>query len=109
MGQHDPLVRVRGHVLREVRAAAGLPLAAVAAGVQDKSTISRVESGRQRQMRLSFLRAVVNRLGGGVGPTVPLELWPRVIMEQAIGFVHRWRFAEVQPTADPPRRRGGTA
>jgi len=96
MGQHDPLVRVRGHVLREVRAAAGLPLAAVAAGVQDKSSISRVESGRQRQMRLSFLRAVVNRLGGGVGPAVPLELWPRVIMEQAIGSVHRWRFPDAQ-------------
>jgi len=96
MGHHDPFVRVRGHVLREVRVAAGLPLAAVAGGVHGKSTISRIESGRQQQLRLSVLRALVNRLGGGVGPTVPLELWPRAIMERAIGFVHRWHFAEVR-------------
>ena len=96
MVHDDPLVRVRGHVLREVRVAAGLPLAAVAGGVQGKSTVSRVESGRQQQLRLSALRALVNRLGGRVGPTVSLDLWPRMITDQAIGLILRWRFTEAQ-------------
>jgi len=96
MDHHDPLVRVRGHVLREVRVAAGLPLAAVAGSVHGKSTISRIESGRQQQLRLSVLRGLVNRLGGGVGSAVSPELWSRVITEQAIGAILRWRFAEAQ-------------
>lgn len=90
-----PHVFVRGDRFREVRAASGLRLADVAAGVpRHIATISRLETAQRKNVEFDLIVSLTRQLGIPISETVTPKTWASEIGRQAIEFMTRWRFEE---------------
>jgi hypothetical protein len=91
----EALVWIRGHRLRDVRAAAGRRLVDVANGIMHAATLSRLETHGRKAIPLAVAVALVQRLGIPIQTQVSPSTWARALVDQAVAFLEQSRIDEL--------------